>query len=116
MPSLTKKPWGSEIRYTNKTLPYTGKILTINKNHRTSLQKHSEKIETITLYKGQCVLTIGKKNIQMKVLEGYTIMNNQIHRITAIKRSTILEVSTPEIGLTFRIEDDYSRQNEILSS
>jgi len=108
------KPWGSELKFTKKSLPYTGKIITIKKGKRISLQKHSQKTETILLQKGESLLRIGDKEVRMKPMFGYTIKKNVVHRLTAIETSQLIEVSTPEKGTTFRIEDDYNRKNEKL--
>lgn len=45
--------------------------------------------------------------------KGYTCSLGQRHRIAAVTDCDILEVSTPEIGTTWRLEDDYSRPDEI---
>jgi len=107
-----QKPWGSELKFTKESLPYAGKIITIKNGERLSLQKHSEKIETILLQKGKCLLKVGEKEIEMKPMHGYTIDKNVVHRLTAIETSQIIEVSTPEKGITYRLEDDYDRANE----
>ena len=118
-PTSTKitKPWGFEIILTPKGLPYTAKIAFTKKGHRWSLQYHDQKTETITLLHGQAVLIVGKnknnlKKIPMKPNQGYTIIPNLIHRLEALSDSITIETSTPEIGNTVRLEDDYSRPTE----
>jgi len=115
MSLIINKPWGKEILYTNNKTPYTGKILILNQGQRTSLQKHDQKTETLMLLNGNCKITIENITYNMEIGKGYYILNNVIHRIICLKKSVIAEVSTPEIGTTFRIEDDYSRKNETLS-
>ena len=39
-------------------------------------------------------------------------MVGQRHRLIGITDCDIFEVSTPEIGTTFRLEDDYKRPDE----
>ena len=50
--------------------------------------------------------------INIKQSKGYTIKIGQKHRYHAITNCKIFEVSTPEIGTTYRLEDDYNRPNE----
>lgn len=114
MKTVKKKPWGKEIKFTETELPYTGKILYVLGGKRLSLQKHTLKTETIVLYSGDCLLQIGEETIQMEKMTGYTIKPLQIHRITAVKNSELIEFSSPETGKTIRIEDDFSRENEKL--
>ncbi len=40
------------------------------------------------------------------------LLSKTIHRLIAMEDSKILEVSTPELGTTFRLEDDYKRSDE----
>ncbi len=44
--------------------------------------------------------------------KGYTCRVGQRHRLVGITDCDIIEVSTPEIGTTERLEDDYGRPNE----
>ena len=111
------KPWGFEIILTPKELPYTAKIAFTKKGHRWSLQYHDQKTETITLLHGQAVLVVGKdknnlQKIPMKPNHGYTTTPYLIHRLEAISDSISIETSTPEIGNTVRLEDDYNRPTE----
>ena len=39
---------------------------------------------------------------------GYSFTMRQRHRLVGITDSDVLEVSTPETGTTFRLDDDYS--------
>ena len=43
---------------------------------------------------------------------GYSCAIGQSHRLVGITDCDVLEVSTPEIGTTFRLEDDYARPDE----
>ncbi|MEK7534348.1 MAG: cupin [Patescibacteria group bacterium] len=112
-----EKPWGYEILLTPPNLPYTAKIVHVNLGHRLSLQVHDAKQETMTLVSGGANLLIdGKdgeiKKIQMQLRKGYTVRVGQRHRVQAVTDCEILEASTPEIGTTYRLEDDYSRGDE----
>ncbi len=112
-----EKPWGYEIHWTPSELPYMGKILHINAGKRLSLQRHDKKKETWYMMKGKAKLIWD--NEEKKLIEteleygrGYTCMIGQRHRLVGITDCDVIEVSTPEIGITERLEDDYSRPDE----
>lgn len=112
-----EKPWGYEIIFTQGDLPYTGKILHINAGKRLSLQYHDQKLETQFLISGRCLRISDNQNgdlidIEMEKFKGYTINIGQRHRLQAIEDCDVFEVSTPEIGNTYRLDDDYKRSTE----
>jgi mannose-6-phosphate isomerase len=114
---IITKPWGSETIYSPEELGIVGKILEIKAGKRLSLQYHDQKKETLCLLGGQVDLWIGReenniKAVKMELRSGYTIEPNIIHRLEAKEDSLVLEVSTPEIGTTFRLQDDYARPDE----
>jgi mannose-6-phosphate isomerase-like protein (cupin superfamily) len=120
MNRITDKPWGREVLLTDPQLPYTAKIISVNQGQRLSLQYHDQKTETITLISGQAKITLGSSlealtDVDMEPLRGYTILPGTIHRITAITDTQLFEASTVEIGTTYRLQDDFQRQDEILS-
>ena len=112
-----EKPWGHEIHWTPDTLPYMGKLIHVNAGARLSLQVHDKKQESWFIIKGR-----GKviwENTEGKLIEteleqgkGYSCALGQRHRLAGITDCDIIEVSTPEIGTTFRLEDDYKRPDE----
>jgi len=113
------KPWGYEIIFTPSNLERVGKILYVKKGHRLSLQYHDKKEETLCLVSGKAKIWLENSqgkilHLPMKLKVGYTVLSGQKHRIEAIEDSCIVEVSSPEIGQTFRIEDDYGRRTERL--
>jgi len=117
MPTTVAKPWGKETILTPDNLPYTAKILFIKAGHRFSLQSHDQKIETLTLIKGQAEIILGQNqdslsSEQMISQTGYTIKPNLLHRIKAITDCQIFEASTSEEGTTKRWQDDYNRSDE----
>lgn len=112
-----EKPWGYELIFTSDELPYTGKIMHINAGKRLSLQIHDQKQETQMLISGQCNLVHDNKEgelitEEMEPNKGYTAQIGQRHRLQAITDCDIFEVSTPELGNTYRLEDDYQRDTE----
>lgn len=111
------KPWGEEIILTNPSLPYAGKIIKIKADQRLSLQYHDQKTETLTLISGQATITLGPDQANLVktplvINQEVTIMPLTIHRLEAQQDSTIFEVSTPEIGTTYRLDDDFHRPHE----
>ena len=112
-----EKPWGCETIFTPKELPYTGKVLHIDANRRLSLQIHDQKQETLCLVSGSCLLIVAQGNetlvqLQMERGKGYTVVKGQMHRLHALEDSDVFEVSTPDIGTTIRLEDDWQRPDE----
>lgn len=112
-----EKPWGYELLLTPPDAPVVAKILHINKGSRFSLQYHEIKRETLILIRGEAKIIYGdnENNLNteiMKIDNGYYINNNVIHRCEAVTDCDIFESSTPEVGKTVRIEDDYKRGNE----
>lgn len=111
------KPWGYEIHWVKESEPYMGKVLHINAGARLSLQYHDQKKESWYLLKGKAKVIWD--NSQGELIEteleegqGYTTAVGQRHRLVGITDTDILEVSTSEIGTTFRLEDDYKRSDE----
>lgn len=114
---VTNKPWGSEIIFTPDNLPYAGKLINVDAGKRLSLQAHDKKLETLCLVKGECNLIIANKDgeletVNMEKEKGYTVKVGQRHRLHAVTDCTVFEVSLPEIGTTYRLEDDYRRPDE----
>lgn len=112
-----EKPWGYELIFTPEEQPYTGKIMHIDSGKRQSLQVHDQKEETYFLASGKGGVIIENPQGELKTVEfeegkGYTTRVGQKHRLFAITDCDIWEVSTPETGTTYRLEDDYSRQDE----
>lgn len=112
-----EKPWGYELILTPPHLPYTGKIIHIDEGKRLSLQVHDLKVESWTLKSGRAKVMWDNdagELIETELQEGvgFTSMVGQRHRLIGITDCDIFEVSTPEIGTTFRLEDDYKRPDE----
>lgn len=111
---IKPKPWGREIWFAWTRL-YAGKILEINAGHRFSLQYHKKKQETQLIIEGKIELTFGAnpKKLKTAVLqagEKIDIPAGTIHRIKALKKTIIFEVSSPELDDVVRLEDDYGRK------
>ena len=69
------------------------------------------------LLSGKAILWIGPtedalERIEMQPDQGYTVNVMQVHRIESLEDCDLMEVSTPEAGTTFRLQDDYARKDE----
>jgi mannose-6-phosphate isomerase len=112
-----EKPWGYELHWVPADAPYMGKILHINAGARLSLQLHDQKQESWFLMSGQAAVIWENEagelvQTELQSGQGYTTKIGQKHRLIGVTDCDVIEVSTPEIGITWRIEDDYSRPNE----
>ena len=120
MNTVVNKPWGREIVLSEGNLPYTAKILEVIGGKKLSLQYHDQKTETLVLISGEAKLIRGPNQTELKTTEmtrneGYTIQKMEVHRIQAVTDCRIFEASTPQIGTTYRLEDDTNRDHEILN-
>jgi mannose-6-phosphate isomerase-like protein (cupin superfamily) len=113
------KPWGYEILLSPPDAPYTSKLIHVEAGKRLSLQVHDTKVETQTLVSGRGVLVLEGSDgelhqIVMQPGVGYHVAVGQRHRLCAApdEDATIFEASTPEVGVTLRLEDDYARPHE----
>src|SRR5215471_12021726 len=113
------KPWGYEVLLSPPGAPYASKLIHVFAGRRLSLQLHDTKVETQTLVAGRGVLVLEGTdgelhNVEMQPGVGYHVSVGQRHRLCAAADEdvTVFESSTPELGVTFRLEDDYSRPDE----
>ena len=112
-----EKPWGWELHWVPEDAPYMGKIIHVNAGARLSLQIHDEKQESWFLMSGKAkvIWENNKGELTETILEngvGYSTSIGQKHRLVGVTDCDIIEVSTPEKGTTWRLEDDYSRPDE----
>ena len=112
-----EKPWGYELHWVPEGKPYMGKIMHINKGCRQSMQVHDAKQETYLIMKGRAAVLWENDKGELTTTElmpghGYTTCIGQRHRLMSITDCDILEASTPEMGTTWRLEDDYKRPSE----
>ncbi|HEU0073607.1 MAG TPA: cupin [Dehalococcoidia bacterium] len=112
-----EKPWGWELHWTPAEAPYMGKILHINEGARLSLQLHDEKRESWTLLDGRAAVIWEDKEgslvqTELEMGQGYTCALGQRHRLVGLTECDVIEVSTPELGTTWRLEDDFQRPHE----
>jgi mannose-6-phosphate isomerase len=112
-----EKPWGWELHWTPDSLPYMGKLLHIYARARTSLQVHDSKCESWLLVNGRCKVVWEDSRgmlveTELQPGQGYSCLAGQRHRLVGITDCDVVELSTPEAGTTWRLEDDYSRPHE----
>jgi mannose-6-phosphate isomerase-like protein (cupin superfamily) len=111
------KPWGYELHWVPADAPYMGKVIHVNKGARLSLQIHDEKQESWLVIKGEAAVIWENENGELVTTKlepgtGYSTKIGQRHRLTGVTDCDIVEVSTPELGTTWRLEDDYARPHE----
>jgi mannose-6-phosphate isomerase len=114
-----EKPWGYEILLSPPDAPYTSKLIHVRAGKRLSLQIHDIKVETQTLVAGRGMLVLEGADGQLHEVPmesgvGYHVAVGQRHRLCAApdEDATVFEASTPEVGTTLRLEDDYARPHE----
>lgn len=111
------KLWGYELHWVPSDAPYMGKVIHINAGARLSLQLHDEKQESWLVTNGQAAVIWenDKGELVQTDLEpgqGYSTKLGQRHRLVGVTDCDVVEVSTPELGTTWRLEDDYARPHE----
>ena len=111
------KPWGYELHWVPADMPYIAKLLHINAGCRLSLQLHDKKQESWLLVRGRAkvIWENNQGELTKTVLQpgqGYTTQVGQQHRLIGTTDCDLIEVSTPEMGTTWRLEDDYARPHE----
>jgi len=112
-----EKPWGYELHWVPESAPYMGKVIHVNAGARLSLQVHDEKQESWFIISGRGAVIWENEKGELIETElqpgvGYTTQIGQKHRLKGLTDCDILEVSTPEAGTTWRLEDDYARQHQ----
>jgi len=112
-----EKPWGYELLLVPAETPYMAKVMHVNAGARQSVQVHDTKRETWIMLSGRAAVLMENEKGEMVQVEiptdkGLSTKVGQKHRIIGITDCDIFETSTPELGTTWRLEDDYARPNE----
>ncbi|HXH89230.1 MAG TPA: hypothetical protein VNI55_11580 [Gaiellaceae bacterium] len=113
-PTRVEKPWGHELIWALSER-YCGKLLFVKAGFALSLQFHNEKDESWLVQSGKAKLELGEAGqsvLNEEVIgpgSAFRYRPGTVHRVTAIEDTTILEVSTPELGDVVRLEDLYGR-------
>src|SRR5688572_6092814 len=108
-----EKPWGYELHWVREDAPYIGKVLHVNAGARLSLQVHDQKQESWLMMNGRAAAIWENERGELVETElqpgqGYSTKIGQKHRLKGITDCDILEVSTPEAGTTWRLDDDFA--------
>ena len=113
-----EKPWGYELNWVPADAPYMGKVLHVDEGKRLSLQVHDAKQESWFIIGGNGAV-IWENNMgelvetQLQPGVGYSTKIGQKHRLKGLEGGCdIIEVSTPEKGTTWRLDDDFARPDE----
>ena len=113
MTRRVEKPWGHEEIWA-ETDRYLGKILSIRRGERLSLQLHRKKDESIYVLRGRLKLTLETaagelEDEELEPGDARRGLPGRRHRFESIEDTELLEVSTPEIDDVVRLQDDYGR-------
>ncbi len=108
-----EKPWGHEEIWA-ETERYAGKLLSIRKDQRLSLQYHRVKDESILVIRGRLRLELENATGELEIRElepgdHSRIRAGRRHRFGAIEDCELIEVSTSELDDVVRLEDDHGR-------
>lgn len=107
-----KKPWGHEEIWA-ETEKYIGKILVVEEGKRNSFQYHEQKDETICVLEGELEVEFEKNGLRERITlkpgESFRNPPLQRHRYLGLKKSRVMEVSTPHPKDVVRLEDDFGR-------
>ncbi|MCA9488998.1 MAG: cupin domain-containing protein [Myxococcales bacterium] len=104
----TPTPWGAQTLWA-ATDRYAAKILEIAAGHRTSLQHHVHKTETLLVLDGELVAEVGGRTLVLGPGERLHLPAGTRHRLGSRVGVRLVEVSTPELDDVVRHEDDYGR-------
>jgi mannose-6-phosphate isomerase-like protein (cupin superfamily) len=108
-----EKPWGFEEIITLNDR-YCFKRLFLKAGHKTSLQYHASKHETMYFLSGKAWLEIhsGEGAVDRRVVgsgDFAEVRPLTVHRVFAEEDTYYVEASTPEIQDVVRLQDDYQR-------
>ena len=116
-PKRVDKPWGYELIWA-LTDKYCGKLLFVRAGEELSLQFHNVKDESWLVHEGRAELELARAGEAVTVREivgpgaAFRFEPGTVHRLRALEDTTVLEVSTPDIGDVVRLEDRYGREDE----
>lgn len=120
---VIQKPWGNEvwIQPGSDVHPYVLKKILLLSGHRTSLQYHKHKSETIYILSGRGEMVYSNetattenysdKLLSMPLEPGMSIVIDPytIHRVIAFEDLEYVEASTTQLSDIVRLEDDTGR-------
>jgi len=124
------KPWGHELWISGEHPEYALKQVYIRAPHRTSLQYHRFKHETIVLFSGEARLhhrrdargtdeSVTEFDVISTILTPVTVARIRppvLHRFEACSDLTLYEASTPHLHDVIRVSDDSNRPHGRIES
>jgi mannose-6-phosphate isomerase len=114
-PRKIEKPWGYELIWAEAD-HYVGKVLFVKAGESLSLQFHRVKDESWLVQEGRAKLELGSAGdavLKEEVIGAgatFRFRPGTVHRVTALKDTTIVEVSTNHLDDVVRLEDRYGRE------
>ena len=121
--TTTEKPWGRELAWSSFTSGH-GKLLSINKGHRTSLKFNRQKNESLLVMKGRLSVTFGDElsleypdthPLKTEILDAGGCLHVQSgcpYRLEALEDSEVVEIGNFLNDTPVRLEDDYGRETK----
>jgi|GEM_PF-1695833 len=124
------KPWGHELWISGEHPEYALKQVFIRAPHKTSLQYHDLKHETIVLFSGSAQLhhkrnentpnaSLGEGDVTATRLAPVSVAHIKppvLHRFEACSDLTLYEASTPHLHDVIRVSDDSNRPDGRIES
>jgi mannose-6-phosphate isomerase len=112
-PRRIDKPWGHELVWAEAE-QYVGKVLVVEAGQALSLQYHEHKYESWLVQEGRASLELGQIGGPLETVEigpgdAFRYRPGTVHRITAIERTVVIEVSTTQLDDVVRLDDRYGR-------
>jgi mannose-6-phosphate isomerase len=113
-PRRVEKPWGWELVWAEAEA-YVGKLLFVRAGQALSLQYHEVKDESWLVHEGRACLELAKVGEELETVEigpgdAFRFRPGTVHRVTAVRDTLVLEVSTPHLDDVVRLEDRYGRE------
>jgi mannose-6-phosphate isomerase len=107
---MGNKPWGNE-RILESNDRYAVKLITYDRQARTSLQLHKRKRETLYVIDGAIIVEVDGLARTMMSGTHITIEPGQVHRVTGGRQrgGVVIECQSPELDDIVRLEDDHGR-------
>ena len=114
---MQEKPWGYyKVLSTGieEGIEYTAKVLFISAGNSISLQKHEHRFESWTIASGTGSLIIGDETLFYTPQTTWSIMPDELHRITADTDTIMFEIQLPDSHGSgeddiVRLSDQYGR-------
>lgn len=108
---VNEKPWGHEEVFADNG-QYIGRVLRMKAGHRFSLHYHRQRYETLMVQSGLVRMQVGKAISELAPGQIVSVEPNVLHRMSAIRDSAVIEVSSAGMADIVRVADDYGRADK----